>query len=820
VPTILERLANLFRRPQKDIPRVSPRALLPEPEQDLADWPLFDWPQERIREMLQEFMSGEFELAEDFYENLRRDGRIYDGFRKRGDAIRRFPEEWWTEENAPKEVKGAVERLQKSWGIHCLTKSDKSETIRRLAAFGFCFLHKRYAFLGGVMAPVLTPWTHRGISWDSNKRCFRLRDKHGKEFLVPLTGSDEFLVVSSGGEMPWMNGAILPLAKLFLLLNQGWDKWAQYNDVQALAIRVLKTPFISRESLESGEAYEYVRRLRAGDTWLNPRERGGQEGYELELLESKHSDAYKTFLDLLKECWSIVAIILLGHNLSQEVKAGSLAATKEAVDVTRDVSVADAEALDAGLRPLFPEWLLANFSPSYLEKLDGPAEYYAPRYGHCTDEPEDEAALSETHSRNATALKTTVESLKAAGVDIQSVPIDWCEAVKRCGVPLLPMGRQAPVVKYLPEPEPAEEDPPQALLSGRSTRRRVLLLGGRESETEGDRRALLAAQRYVDGLTAWDFELHAAQRAALAGADDYEQLRAALIEPYRAANATGFAQRLAEQMALAELAGYLSIIEGYPLEVRLFLNADSRWRVPALFEKAVSWFSRRLERAAAVPVEYEIGKRVEKRAPEVARATQLDTTNQLVRHAESGEKQGKPLPAMKAELRAALEELGLTPGGAPTTEALPVREQLQESFVHTRTEVLSVDFYRAAFPHWRYTSVIDTRTTAGCRALDGLVMPAKDPRWVGFTPPRHWKCRAHIEAVGDSVAAQAEKKSPPAEFVGEGSFGTLRDAWEPRPGNYPDDLWGIYKESAGIGEPHIIIPGPWWRKEKRDAVAR
>lgn len=793
---------------------MSPRGLLPEPEQDVQEWPLFDWPQELIREMLQDFLSGTFDLAEDFAENLRRDGRIYDGIRKRGDAIRRFPEEWTLEEGTPPEIRGAVERLQKAWGIHCLTKSDKSEIIRRLALFAFCLVHRRYEFKGGVLAPVLTPWTHRGISWDGHKRCFRVRDKHGKEYLVPLTGSEEFLVVSAGGELPWINGAILPLAKLFLLLNQGWDKWAQYNDVQALAIRVLKTPFISRESLESGDAYDYVRRLRAGDTWLNPRGLGQNEGYELTLLESKHANAYETFKDLLKECWAIVAIILLGHNLSQEVKSGSLAATKEAVDVTRDVCVADAEALDAGLRPLFPEWLLANFRPSWLEQLPGPAELYAPRYGHCTEEPEDEAAQADTHSKNATALKTCIESMDLAGVDIQTVPIDWCEAAKRCGVPLLKVGKNMPTVKYLPEPEPQEAEP-GALMSGRSPRRRVLLLGGREPETEGDRRGLLAAQQYVDGLAAADWELHAAMRAGLYEAADYQQLRSALVDAYRRAAAAAYAQRLAEMLSLAELAGYLSILEDHPLEPRLFMNAGSRWGVPALLDKAVSWFRRRIERAASVPVEYQIGKQAQARAPDLARATQLDTTARLVRHTERAEKSAAPIEQTKTELRQVLEDLGLTPGGSPLTEALPVRESLQESFARTRVEVLSVDFYRAAYPHWRYTSVLDERTTQGCYALNGLVMPAKDPRWVGFTPPRHWNCRSHIEAVVDSVAAQAQKRSPPPEYAGEGSFGTLRDSWEPRPGNYPEDLWQIYAASAGIGEPHIEIPGPWWRKERR-----
>jgi len=32
---------------------------------------------------------------------------------------------------------------------------------------------------------------------------------------------------------------------------------------------------------------------------------------------------------LLEHVWTVIAIVLLGHNLSQEVKGGSLAATKE-----------------------------------------------------------------------------------------------------------------------------------------------------------------------------------------------------------------------------------------------------------------------------------------------------------------------------------------------------------------------------------------------------------------------------------------------------------------------------------------------------------
>ena len=46
--------------------------------------------------------------------------------------------------------------------------------------------------------------------------------------------------------------------------------------------------------------------------------------------------------------------MLLGHNLSQEVKGGSLAATKEAMDVTRELSQSDANVIESCFKVVFP----------------------------------------------------------------------------------------------------------------------------------------------------------------------------------------------------------------------------------------------------------------------------------------------------------------------------------------------------------------------------------------------------------------------------------------------------------------------------------
>lgn len=303
-------------------------------------------------------------------------------------------------------------------------------------------------------------------------------------------------------------------------------------------------------------------------------------------------------------------------------------------------------------------------------------------------------------------------------------------------------------------------------------------------------------------------------RAALDEPREHTQLRAGLARAYQDAAVQPMAQRLAEQLALAELAGYLSIVAGYPVEVRpKLLNASRIWRTPGIFKRAVQWFRDKVDAATSVPVQYEIAERAAKRAAPLAAAAHLDTAARLIKHAESRAEQGAHVDEVKTELRRALDDLGLKPKAAPLVESVPLREELQAAFSVARREVLSLDFYRAAYPFWRYNSVLDTRTTEGCRALNGLVLPAKDPRWVGFTPPRHWNCRAHIEAIVHSEGVNAPKRQPIEKYAGEGTFATLKEEWEPRPGNYPPDLFDIYAEARDIADPHIEVTGPWWRKD-------
>ena len=315
-------------------------------------------------------------------------------------------------------------------------------------------------------------------------------------------------------------------------------------------------------------------------------------------------------------------------------------------------------------------------------------------------------------------------------------------------------------------------------------------------------------QRYVDGLIVPD-PLGSEYRAALALAEDFDGLRFAITETYRRSLPDRLAQRIAEALLLAELAGAYGVLLDNPGgESIVTMNAG--WRIPRLFRAAVDWLSQRIQKASSVPVEYEFAEQPNRRAPVVAAAAQLDTANRLLRRVDAPEKRGATMPEAKSELGDLLRDLGCEPARAPQPV---IQEEVQKRFARTRSEILSLDFYRAAYPFWRYVATLDERTTQGCRSLDGLTMPASDPRWVGFVPPRHWRCRAHVVAVIHSVGAQASKTEPDEQYAGDGTFGTLNDEWEPKPGDYPQDLWEIYAAAKGITSPHVELEGTWWRKQ-------
>lgn len=440
--------------------------------------PVWGWDRDAIQEAAIALDSGDFEPGEELYEAITRLGRVSSALRRRTEGIRRFPFKLDYEDGAPDKVREYADALLKIWDEAVLSTTGRSEVIKRLIMFGFVPCRINKPLIDGQRVTKLDVWTHRTLQWERDREGWTGTDKEGKEVFIPRYGDDEWVVFSLGGRYPWLSGALRELARIFAQILQNEDLWDSNNEELGYAMKLLSVPNAVREQTEVQEAWEVVSKLRSGDVWLQP------QGYKLELLESKRGDVHQNFKTRLDVLATSISIILLGHNLAQETKAGSLAATSAAMDLPREASISDTEVLVIGYRQLLRLWVRLNFAPEFYGDLPFPLEHYAPRPCFETEEPEDKDKLADRGKKNAEGLNTFLDAAAKARVDVQSLGIDWHEQAERCNLALLPMPEgQERKVKYLsepaPQPQPVQMQPPA------QTKR----LSAREPESEDERLA-------------------------------------------------------------------------------------------------------------------------------------------------------------------------------------------------------------------------------------------------------------------------------------------------------------------------------------------
>lgn len=459
-------IADFFRR-VLGVPVVTPRAAHPEDEEQPTD-PLWGWNKDRIQAAAVAMDSGQFADAEDLYEGMTRYGRIASALERRAEGVRKFEFSLELKDGTPEAVKYYAELLEDAWDEQVLSEVDRSEVVMRVVWFGFCVARIHKPVIDGQRVPQFKPWTHRTLKWEATRRGWTGQDDQGEEVFIPRDGDDEWVVFSRGGLRPWLKGVGRQLARIFAQILQTEDLWDASNREVGYALKVLTVPNALREQAEVEKAWAVVRKLRAGDTWLTP------EGYKLDLLESKRGDSHENFKSRLDTLAASISIIILGHNLTQETKSGSLAATEAAMEVPREASVTDATILKVGYRPVLRLWMRLNFNPDFY-KTPKPFLSYAPCPEFDTEPPADEQKEAETGHKNSLALDVFVGAAVKAGVIVESIGIDWRKQADECNIELveIPESQEPPPVRY------------GAAQTDAQPQRRQL--SAREPETEGER---------------------------------------------------------------------------------------------------------------------------------------------------------------------------------------------------------------------------------------------------------------------------------------------------------------------------------------------
>ena len=488
MPSVIARARDAFLDLFRSKPLFVPPDLTKRPELTAADfkanremypiYPLSGWDPERIIQMLEQHDIGNFVSSELFYQALRKEGLISAALAMRRESALEYAGTLQCPKEAPAEMHVWVQDLSRNWQT-VLPDAVRGECMERMNVFGFAVCRIQWTWESGQRQPIFHPWTHSSLQYRTdlsspdNPVYQGLSEDRGVEYIN--NDGREWVVFSLGGTRPWLGGMLRALAFVYFGIITGDDRWLNFNDKFAEPVRIQYTPRMMRESVEAQRLYEKVEWMRGGDLHVQPREEK-DKGYDFR-YEQVNAQGYETLKEQLERFDMRAAIIILGHNLLQQVKGGSLAAMKEAKGLLRTKSVTDLRNCSSACEPLSKVWARANFGtdPTDFPELNGrlPEQVTWSLVYDTTDPEIKELAAAragkyaDAYEKFFKALAAAVEAYGngdssggvkelAAGDDVSELPgaapmpekpspefvralirsIDWHEAAERCGLPM------------------------------------------------------------------------------------------------------------------------------------------------------------------------------------------------------------------------------------------------------------------------------------------------------------------------------------------------------------------------------------------------
>ena len=522
MPSVTTRAANAFLDLFRSKPLYVPPDLSKRPELTAADYmsdremypvyPLSGWTPDRILQMLEAHDVGDFQLSELFYHALKKEGLISAALAMRREVDLEFGWTLQCPKEAPEEMHAWVQALARDWQS-VLPDDVRGELIERMNVFGFSIARVQWTYNNGQRQPRLIPFTHSSTSYRQDLYCYQvLTIEKGLQYVS--NDGREWVIFSLGGTRPFLSGLIRPLAFVYFGIITGDDRWLNLNDKFAEPVRIQYTPRLTRETPEAQRLYSKVEWMRGGDLHIQPREQK-DTGYDFR-YEQVDAQGFETLKEQLERFDMRAAIIILGHNLLQQVKGGSLAAMKEAKGLLRAKAVADLRNTSRACEPLSKVWARANFgtNPDDFPELAGRLpEQVTWSLTYDTTDPEVKELAAARAGKYADAYEKFFKALAAAvdaygsgdgGADSTELAaddstdklpgvaapmpekpapafvrtliksIDWHEAAERCGLPMKG-GEEA----Y------SQDDDDEAELSGLPARRMLAAPKAKETLLDG-----------------------------------------------------------------------------------------------------------------------------------------------------------------------------------------------------------------------------------------------------------------------------------------------------------------------------------------------
>lgn len=263
--------------------------------------------------------------------------------------------------------------------------------------------------------PTMTVWHPQNLFWNWAWRDYAIVTQGDGIQKMGDAPGQWFLYTPKGRYLAWYAGLIRALAIIYLIRWWAYRDWARYSEKHGLPIVKAKVPKEADEEIKE-TYFESLAALGTENTIKCEVGNKDEASFDAELIEPV-ANTWAGFQGLIQQCDSSIAIVVLGQNLTTEVKQGSRAAAGVHERVRADFLRSDAVTLATFLRDqVLKPYAAFNYGDAELAPW--------PRWQ--TDPPTD----VKDNAAAALSLGQAINQFKTA-----SAPVNERELLEQSGVP-------------------------------------------------------------------------------------------------------------------------------------------------------------------------------------------------------------------------------------------------------------------------------------------------------------------------------------------------------------------------------------------------
>lgn len=523
----------------------------------------FNWTVPQVRAALAAHEYGDFSMSAQLADWIQRDDMVRTALETRVLSVLGLPFQVEPSRDAPQ---GRAKRVaaevwdsegRKGWWKRHVPKSTLASIVRWGLLMGFGYGQNVWRPIDKKLLPTPQTWHPQFVRWDMVRRAYYAQTEDAGEQLVTAGEGNWWFYSPGGSDRAWMNGLIRSLAMPVMIRYFAYRDEARAGEVAGLVPRKAKVP----KDAKPEAIKQFMRAIAAlgSETTIKV-----PEGWDVELMDTvAQTGAAELFENLLDRCDRSITLQLLGQDGTTEAQSGLNAGAghKVLARTQLDRLEADVESLSDFARE---QWLVP-----YALRNEGDGDL-APIPWWDAAPPEDKQAKATTLN----VLADAMTKFKALGVNIKPIaedyglelatpdPEDDDEQEQRTEQTPAASGTDGARDATADESEDGGEQP-APILNKATTRVNMA------DDDKVARQGAVNGQLFTDALAdnagdeiaaALDADVDAVLEAIENG-ESYADVRARLLEAYKAMDPGRVSKVVTNTLVAAEVAGRASVAE-------------------------------------------------------------------------------------------------------------------------------------------------------------------------------------------------------------------------------------------------------------------